>query len=75
MTNLKDPPATSYALPTTSEGAWAFFFSDNAAMPTIHIQISSIFLSLVEIKKCTNLQQIRSVNFFSIIQYCFTQIF
>ena len=33
------------ARPTTSEGAWAFF-SDNAAMPTIHIQISSIFLSL-----------------------------
>ena len=27
------------------ECAWAFF-SDNAAMPTIHIQISSIFLSL-----------------------------
>ena len=34
------------------------FFSDNAAMLTIHIQISSIFL--VEIKKCANLQQIRS---------------
>ena len=45
MTNLKGPPATSEARPTTSEGAWAFF-SDNAAMPTIRIQISSIFLSL-----------------------------
>ena len=41
--NLKDPPATSKARPTTSEGAWAFF-SDNAAMPTIHIQISSILI-------------------------------
>ena len=43
VTNLKGPPATSKARPTTSEGAWAFFFPDNAAMSTIHIQISSIF--------------------------------
>ena len=34
MTNLKGPPATSKARPTTSEGAWAFFFSDNADKTT-----------------------------------------
>ena len=34
MRNLKGPPATSEARPTTSEGVWAFF-SDNAAMPTV----------------------------------------
>ena len=39
-----------------------FCFSDNAAMPTLHIRIGSIFLSLciVDIKKCANFQQIRS---------------
>ena len=56
MRNLKGPPATSEAPPTTSEGALAFI-SDNAAMPTIRINIS---FAIVEIKKCANLQQIRS---------------
>ena len=37
---LESPPATSEARPTTSEGAWAFFFQ---IMP---IRIHSIFLSL-----------------------------
>ena len=52
------PPATSKALLRVR----GHFFSDNATMPTIHIQISSIFLSLyiVDIKKCANLQQIQS---------------
>ena len=58
MRNLKGPPATSEARPTTSEGAWAFFFPDNAAMPTIYI--FNISFAIVEIKKCANLQQIRS---------------
>ena len=37
VTNLKGPPATSEALPTTSEGAWAFFQIMPPCRPTIHI--------------------------------------
>ena len=57
MRNLKDPPATSEARPTTSEGAWAFFFQ---IMPPCRQYIFNIYFAIVEIKKCANLQQIRS---------------
>ena len=58
MTNLKGPPATSEARPTTSEGAWAFFFQ---IMPPCRQYIFKLvqyfFRYIVEIKKCANLQQ------------------
>ena len=69
MRNLKGQPATSKTRPTTSDVAWAFFFPDNAAMPTIHNYSNkfNISFAIVDIKKCANLQQIRSE---SGIRYC-----
>ena len=50
MRNLKGPPATSKARSTTSEGAWAVFFSG------CRNTYSNLFnISFTVIKKCTNL--------------------
>ena len=52
MTNLKGP--------TTSEGAWAFFFQIMPPCRQYIFKLVQNSFAIVEIKKCTNLQQIRS---------------
>ena len=58
MRNLKGPPATSEARPTTSEGAWAFFFQ---IMPPCRQYIFNISFAIVEIKKCANLLEAKGI--------------